>query len=178
MAALAAQIDVEADLGRALTTTEAAEIDAVLEKASDYIRAKTGRKFAPGTHTVTRRARGGRVRLDSPDSVSSVVAIDARGGASDVTDWTLRGDTLYGLGYACDVEVTYASTAPVPDEIRRLTAALVARAITSAAQPGVESQQIGSLSMRFGSGDSIFLTKAERSTLARFRRLGGSVSLL
>jgi hypothetical protein len=178
MTALAIQADVESDLGRTLTSTEAAEVDAALEKASDYVRAETGRKFEAGTYTVTRRVRNGRVRLDSPDSVSAVVTIDTLGAETALTGWTLRGDVLYGLGYACDVEVTYTSTAAVPDEIRRLTAALAARSVTSAAQAGVESQQIGSLSMRFGSGDSIFLTKSERSTLARYRRLGGSVSLL
>jgi hypothetical protein len=141
MAAMAIRADVEAEIGRALSSAEAAKVDAALESASDYVRAETNRKWAAGTYTVRRRVRGGRVALDAPATVTVVSAVDRLGGTSAVTDYTLRGSTLYGLGCGW-VEVTYTTAGTVPDELKRIVAAMAARDITEDRPQGATSYTV------------------------------------
>ena len=141
MAAMATQTDVVAELGRALTSDESARVDAALERASDYVRAETKRRFEAGTYTVTRRPRNGRVTLDGAATVTAVNTVDATGTASEVdaTSYTLRGNTVYGLTYACEYEITYTSDGTVPAELVRVVAAMASRDITNEVPAGATS---------------------------------------
>jgi hypothetical protein len=184
MAALAAQADVESELGRALTSAEAAKVAAALDSASDYVRTTTGRKFAAGTYTVTRYARGGRVRLDSPDAVTAVNIIDYLGTATLVGSdgYTLRGSVLYGLG-AGQYEITYTSTGTVPDDLKRVVAAMAARDITEDRQQGATSYTVTkgpfSEAASFDEPqDSIEPTRAEARIIAKYGPRGMSRSLV
>lgn len=142
MTALATSTDVVADLGRALTTVEAAKVDAALDKASALVRDETGRKFEADTFVVRRRVRGGMVTLDDPNTVNSVVEVDSEGAETALTGYALRGSTLYGLG--CDkwVEVDYDSLGTVPAELKTIVAAIAARNITASAPEGAESYTV------------------------------------
>jgi hypothetical protein len=184
---MATQADVEAELGRTLSAEEAAKVSTALESASDYVRAETGRKWAAGTFTVTRRPRSGKVRLDSPASIASVSTIDETGTAStvDAGTYALRGGTVYGLSYACEYEITYVSDGTVPDELRRVVAAMVARDLTEDRPQGATSYSTTkgpfSESATFDEPmDSVEPTKAERRILDRFaaRSRMGTLSLL
>lgn len=184
MVALATPADVEAELGRSLTSVEQARVETALESASDYVRTETGRKWSAGTYTVARRPRDGRVHLDSPATVTAVVSVDALGAETTLTDYTLRGSTIYGLGYADRVEVTYTSTGDVPDEVMRVVAAMAAREITEGRPQGATSYSV--TTGPFGESatfdeptDSAEPTRAEMKILARYgARRFGSVSLV
>jgi hypothetical protein len=142
MTALATSADVVADLGRALTTIEAAKVASALDKASALIRDETRRLFEADTFVVRRKVRDGKVVLDNPESVNSVVEVSEDGSESTLTGYVLRGSVLYGLG--CDkwVEIDYDSVGSVPDELVTITAAIAARNITTTAPEGAESYTV------------------------------------
>lgn len=179
MTALATSTDVEAALGRTLTTAESARVGSLLDKASALVRAESGRLLEAGTYTVKRRVRGGKVVLDDPTTVSEVVRVDGGGTETALTGYTLRGSTLYGLG--CDrwVEVTYVSAGDVADELVTVTAALAARGLTASAPEGAQSWTVTrgpfSESASFSEpSDSLAPTPSELATIRRFglRRSG------
>lgn len=188
MAALATQTDVESDdvLGRALTSAEAAKVSSALEKASDYVRTETGRKFAAGTYTVTRYARDGKVRLDSPTAVTAVNIIDSLGVATlvDSTTYTLRGSVLYGLPYAAQYEITYTTDGTAPDELVRVVAAMAAREITNEIPANATSYSwnkgpFGGSASFDSPTDSVLPTPSEERIIRRFAaRRSGSVSVV
>ena len=188
MVALATQADVESDevLGRTLTSAEQAKVGSALDKASDYVRSETGRRFEAGTYTVTRYARGGKVRLDSPATVTAVNLIDSLGTATviDATTYTLRGGVLYGLPYSGQYEVTYTSTGDVPPELVRVVAAMAARDITEDKPQGATSYTVTkgpfTESASFDAPtDSVMPTPSEARIIRRFAaRRSGSVSLV
>lgn len=164
MAALATSADVEAQLGRSLTSDEEERVDALLRSASARARIRTRRNFTPGTYTVTRKVDyKGRVRL--PETVASVTSVSAvySDGTDDELDedaWTLRGNVLYGLGYWCEVEVTYVVSEDVPEEIVDAVAAIVANGIGTS-DPGVQSETIGGFTIRYRDGTTAVTTEAE-----------------
>ena len=142
MTALATSADVEAALGRTLTAEETARIDAILDNASAVVREATGRKYEAGTYTVRRKARGGKVRLDDPATVTEIVEVDCDGNAAAVTGYTLRGDTVYGLGCAGWVEVTYTTVGAVPDDLVTTVASMAARDLTNETPSGATGYAI------------------------------------
>lgn len=183
MTALAASTDVEAVLGRTLTADESERLDAALGKASASVRALTSRLFEAGTVTVRRKARGGRILLDDPATVTTVTAVSARGAADAVTGYTFRAPYLYGLTDGW-YEVAYTSTGTVPDDVVTTVASIVARNLTSTAPEGVESYTDTrgpfSESATFASPtDSLSATPTELATIRRHAlRIGGPVNML
>src|SRR5688572_14101471 len=97
--ALATVPDVQKALGRPLESAEVDRTQNLLALASSAVEIETGYKFAPGTYTVGRKPRDGKVRLPAAvASVETVTAVDqSTGNESTVTDYTRRGATLYGL---------------------------------------------------------------------------------
>lgn len=184
MAALATSADVVAEIGRALTSEETAKVDAALESASDYVRTTTGRRFEAGTYTVTRYARGGQVRLDSPDAVTAVNVIDSLGTATlmDASGYALRGSALFGLGWG-RFEITYTSAGTVPDDLKRVVAAMAARDITEDRPQGATSYTVTkgpfSEAASFDEPqDSIEPTRAEAKIIAKYGPRASSKSLV
>jgi hypothetical protein len=141
MTALATSTDVEAVLGRTLTSPEAAKVDSALASASAAVREVTGRRYEAGTFTVRRRVRNGTVTLDAPASVTGVNDIDSNGTATALTGFTLRGFTVYNLA-GCHVEVTYTSLGEIPDEVVSVTAGIAARLLTTDTPDGATSYTI------------------------------------
>lgn len=183
MVAMATQTDIVAELGRALTSAEVAKADAALDRASDYVRTETRRKWEAGTYTVTRRARNGRVTLDGPTSVGSVVWVDSLGTAETVTGTTLRGRTLYGLTSGLTYEITYTSDGTIPNELVRVVAAMAARDITNEVPQGATSYSVtrGPFSEQAGFDeptDSLLPTPSEERIIRKYAGLPRSVSLL
>lgn len=176
MAALATPADVAAELGRSLTDAETSRVDSLLDRASAYVRAETGRRYQAGAHTVRRHARGGRIVLDDAASVQAVRAVYDDGSTSVLAEYTLRGSALYGLDLSCWVEVDYTATGTVPDEIRGVTAALVARMLTSP-QAGLSARQAGPLMEQYRTVSDT-ATEADRVVLQAHRLYLGSTVLL
>lgn len=184
MTALAASTDVEAVLGRTLTANESAKVDAALDKASALVRSETGRLFESGSHTVRRRIREGRVKLDDATAVTEVVSVDDDGNADTLADYAFRSPYIYGLGgyasqnrfsgYGCFawVEVTYTSAGTVPDELVTVVASMAARNVTASAPEGAESYTVTrgpfSESASFStSSDSVSATPTELAIIRR-----------
>lgn len=180
---LATQADVEAELGRALTSDETAKVDTALAAASDYVRTETRRKFEAGTFTVRRRARDGRATVYDASSVSMVNAISSDGTATAVTGYTLRGTTLYGVGSGW-IEVTYTSDGTVPEKLVRVVAAMAARDITNDRPQGATSYTVSKGPFTESAGfdepnDAALPTPSEARIIAAYRaRRSRSVSLL
>ncbi len=170
MAALATRPDVEVDIGRALTAEESSRVERVLDRASAYVRAQTGRRYQAGATTVRRRVRDGRIVLDDPTSVQAVREVNTGVAATTLIGWILDGDAVLGLD-GCWVEVDYTSAGDVPTEIRDVTAALAGRLLTAPAL-GLSARQAGPLLEQYRTVSDA-ATEADRAVLERHRlRLG------
>lgn len=183
MTALATSTDVVADLGRALTAAESAKVGAALDKASALVRAETGRFYEADTFTVRRKVSGGKVTLDDPTSVTTVTEVDCDGNATNLSGYTLRGATVYGLG--CDrwVEVEYDCAGTIPAALVTVVAAMAGRSITASAPEGVESYTVTrgpfTESASYGAtSDSVAATPSELAIIRRHRLRPGALNLL
>src|SRR5690606_16716463 len=121
---LASAEDVEAVLGRDLTTEEAVRVEPVLDKASELFRRASGQGFTAGTSTVRLKVNGGQVYLTQRPVVSVESVTD--------DDGTEVGFDLFGQWLTVDrvshqfVRVAYSHGGAVPDLVR-LTVAEVAK---------------------------------------------------
>ena len=123
---LASQEDVEADMGRALTTSEAARVSAILDKASELFRIEAKREFTPGESTQRLRVFGDEVVLpDRPViEVTSVTDDDVR-----AIGYTYAAPGILTLNRRVKfATVTYEHGGGVPDLVR-LTIASIARQV-------------------------------------------------
>jgi hypothetical protein len=151
VAALASSSDVEASLGRSLTSTEEERVERLLAGASLLARDISRRPFEAGDYTVTRLVRGDRVHLPEVATVTEVRAVDADGTATVLSDYTHRGKTIYGLAGYRDVEVDYtvASDYEVPDDVVGAVADMVAAVFTAPAPADVASQAAGPFAVTY-----------------------------
>lgn len=185
--ALASTSDVEVALGRSLTAEEATRAAGLLTQASVEVERYTGFRFTAGDYTIARTALRGRVAVPAADpTVAEVRLVDCDGGAEVLTDWTLRRRTLY-LGRSGDVDVevdfTVAEGAEVPAEVVGVVAAMVARSVTqtpdeaaTVTQAGLGSAQVSYTSNT--SGGSVWMAKADKLLLSRYRRPRGPILLV
>jgi hypothetical protein len=183
--ALAAQADVETELGRTLTTAEEANLESALAAASRSVRRVTGRRYEAGTFTVRRRVQDCKVALDSPSSVDTVEWVGFDGTTTELTGWNLRGDIVYGIrGYRW-VDVTYTVDTPVeiPADVVSICAAMAGRRLTNTRPEGARSWTVTrgpfTESQTDGPTDSIAPTVEESQTLALYAmpRFGPLASL-
>ena len=182
MTALAIVSDVEAGLGRSLATVEIPRANSLLALASAHVEAETGYRFAPGSHTVGRKTRDGKVIL--PAKVAAVTAVrlvDQSTGAVTVlaltTDYTTRGRTVYGLPWGF-VEVDFTVTAAVPDEVVKLVAGIVASTL-SGPPVGAASESAGTFAISYvNSSGKVWLSASDKAILARYRQPKPALDLL
>lgn len=184
---LAQQSDVETNLGRPLTADETTRVPALLSRASQLIRSYTGLSFTlVSNDVVVLRMAYGRVRLPQRPvtDVTSVklVGYDGKQRYAIPFIWdgldvvTLTGDLqvinlpeiLHDV-YATTAEITYShGYSTVPDDVRDLTAEVVARVYQSPGSPGVQYQTAGPFSVRlaagYGSGQ-VMLTADDKQLL-------------
>lgn len=177
---LATASDVEAALGRTLLDTESDRVNQLLEIASEAVRTETGGfRFSPGTYTVRRIVRHGRIRLPARvDSVSTVSAVDPEtGAASPILGWTAYGSTVYGVA-ACTAEVTFTVTKGVPSSIAALVAGVVS-ATMSTPQTGAKSAGAGPFTFSFMDGSGrVWFCKSDKAILALYRLPKSAIELL
>ena len=123
---LASATDVAAALGRALTSEETAKVVAVLDKASELFRYRSGQQFTTGTSTVRIRNRAGVVTLMQRPVTAVTTVIDDDGEAIEF-DWDGRAQfTVTSTDKY--VTVTYTHGGAVPDLVR-LTVAEIAKKV-------------------------------------------------
>jgi len=124
---LATSDDVVASLGRALTPTETARVGAILDKASEVFRFRSGQRFTAGTSTVRLKVNGGRVHLPQHPAVSVATVTDDAGAT---VPFTVFGQWLsVGLSSDMFVTVEYDHGGEVPDVVRLSLADHAARAL-------------------------------------------------
>lgn len=153
--------DVEARLGRDLTTEEAAQVEVLLEDATDIIRAAAGGQviYPAGSETVTLSAYGRRV-LRLPQNPVTAVASVTTNGVLDATSsytWTRDGalSRVSGSWWYNDVAVVYSyGYASVPADLKRLCSRLAVDLFDG--ESDTRSEGIGSYNvvyLRSSSGD-------------------------
>lgn len=201
--ALATQQDVEAELGRSLTSAEEARVQAALNRASALVRGYTRQTFEQVIDdAVTLRADGDIIRLPQRPvlSVKSVKAL----GFDAVPDIPIAGfywdglDTidLRGVGAVINLpswwedtnystfQVTYShGYAVVPEDIVSLVAGMVANAFLVAGVgtgvPGVQRETIGNYSYGLADGvtAAVSLSADDKELLQPYRRSAGTTML-
>lgn len=179
--ALASPSDVSAAIGRQLSGDEVARAILLLESASRVIETKTGRRFEPGSYTVGRKVRRGRVMLPAANpTVTAVRSVDQRTGTTAVVagdDWNVVGATLYVRSHPCFVQVDFTTEDPVPDAIIALAAGVVGGLITMPAA-GVTSEMAGPYQVTFGNNSGrIFFSASDQEVIDSYRLPTYPVSL-
>lgn len=160
--------DVASRLGRPLTESELARVEALIADASAEIRAYTGQTITPGTSTVTLPVLNRRVILPQRP-VTAVLTVDGE----PVNDPDVVGPVLRGM-WGCEATVTYEhGYASVPDDIKAVTVAMVLRGLsTDLIGPMKSRESIGEYS--YGIPESalarrVVVDRTDRSTLDRYR---------
>lgn len=123
---LATSTDVAAVLGRSLTAEETAKVGAVLDKASELFRHRSGQQFTTGTSTVRVRNRVGVVTLPQRPVTAVTSVVDDDGVAV-----TYEFDDRFQISVTSTekfVTVTYSHGGTVPDLVR-LTVAEIAKKV-------------------------------------------------
>jgi hypothetical protein len=123
MTSLASALDVEAILGRSLTATEQARVEAILARLSAAFRREAQRPKlgVAGTSTMRLKVHDEHIYLPEPIvSIESVVDDDG----TSVTDYEVQGNSLWLDGYPSSVflHVEYEHTGAIPDEVRLVIA--------------------------------------------------------
>lgn len=197
MSALASQADLEARLGRDLTDTEQARVEALLADATALVRAYTGQTFEPvADDTVVLRAAGGRITLPQRP-VTAVTRVVAVGGSEALPDFPLADWLFDGIdtirlgeggyiinlpeawwdedGYPGTYRVTYShGYTAVPADVLGVVCGMALRPLTAPTTAGgVVSETIGSYSYRLdaaGAGLGVAMSVEDRKLLDRYRR--------
>lgn len=173
--ALATIADVEARLGRSLTTAEISKANAYLNDASALFVQRAVQKFEVSESTVRLFPNDGVVRLVQRPviSVDSVTDIDG-----NAIDFTFDGhQSIYDLGAYTPVTVNYQhGSADVPDDVVAVVAGMVARtlSISPDAAAGVQQQSVGPFSQSYANwavGAQVMMSPAEAKVADTYRGL-------
>ena len=127
---LASEADVMAALGRVLTSDESARVGAILDKASELFRQRSGQQFTSGTSFVRLRVVGDQVSMPQRPVVSVTAVTTDDGEDTAVTFGTLFQSKvrLSGVVGGDMVRVNYSHGGVVP-ELVRLTVADITRKV-------------------------------------------------
>lgn len=126
---LASAEDVVAALGRPLTTDEASRVEAILDKASELFRKRSGQQFTAGESTDRVKITANWVELVQRPVVDIVSVVDDDGNAVEFEQVESRLFLTRGCAGRF-VRVTYTHGGDVP-ELVRLTIADIARKVLS-----------------------------------------------
>lgn len=127
---LASTDDVEAALGRDLTSDEGARVIAILEKASELFRKHSGQRFTLGSSEVRLRVSGGKVYLPQRPVVEVESVVDDEDGRPVTYKRFKQWLTVScpGRGF---VVVKYSHGSQQVPDLVRLTVAEVAKKVLS-----------------------------------------------
>jgi hypothetical protein len=171
--ALATIADVEARLGRPLTTSELSKATAWLEDASALFTQRAMQQFIPGESKVRLFPKDGVVRLVQRP-VIEVVSVKDLDGVE--IDFTFDGhQSLYDLGAYSPVIVEYEhGSEDVPADVVACVAGMVVRTLQIApdAASGVTQQAVGPFSQSYAAwavGGQVMLSPAEEKVASNYR---------
>lgn len=137
-----------AALGRGLTALEAARVGAILDKASELFRLRSGQQFTPGSTVQRLKANGGRVRLTQRPVTAVTSVLDDGGSAVAFT--RIASVLTVGIRSHEFVTVAYTHGGDVPDLVRLCIAdvAKMVLQISAKATEGVtqHSESVGPFS--------------------------------
>jgi hypothetical protein len=193
--ALATTADVEKSLGRSLLAgDETNRATTLLLLASSAYEIEAEYHFAPGSYTVGRQVRKGKVKLPAKSpTVTAVRSVDQTDGTvTTLSGYTTHGSWVYRLESSLltrpvrdpyvplFVEIDFtvdAEDSPIPPVIVTLVANCVAR--TLAGPPvGAASESAGPFQISYvnSSGD-IYISKNDRLILSRYKQPRAAISL-
>lgn len=173
--ALATVAEVEARLGRSLTTAEISKANAYLTDASALFIQRAIQKFEVGESTVRLFPKDGVVRLTQRPVLEVISVKDIDGVEVDFT-WDGR-QSLYDLGDFRGVTVNYEhGSADIPADVVAVVAGMVARtlSISPDAVTGVTQQSVGPFSQTFATwavGAQVMMSPAEIKVADYYRGL-------
>lgn len=181
--ALATIADVEARLGRVLTTDEVAKATAWLDDASALFVNKSQQKFEPGESTVQAFAKDGVVRL-LQRPVTAIVSVEDVDGASVAYEWD-GFQALFNVYSRLPLKVVYEhGSATIPEPVVAVVAGMVARTLSIApdAASGITKQTTGPFTQEYASwavGSQVMLSPAELAVANSYRQKQiGTASIL
>lgn len=150
--ALATIADIEARLGRALTTPETSQATAWLDDASAMFVQRAVQKFEVSESTVRLFPRDGIVRLVQRPVIEVTEVTDIDGVE---IDFTFDGhQSIYELGSFSPVIVNYEhGSAIIPADVVAVVAGMVVRTllVPDDAAAGIQQQSVGPFSQSFAS---------------------------
>lgn len=183
---LAVPADVEEALGRDLTSSEQARVDAALAHASSLFRLEAKCDFAHATLTRRLKVNGGEVRLPGGPVLDVVSVTDAAGAGVPFT----RFGRVLQVDQPSDnfLTVTYVTDTDIPSIVVTTVASMVARSfsVDPRAQAGMTQYQNatgpfteGGTFASWAVGGQILLSPADSAVAAKFRgtRLPSTVVL-
>jgi len=181
--ALATIADVEARLGRELTTAEEAKATAWLEDASALFVNRSEQQFEVSESTVRVFPKDGVVRL-LQRPVIEIVSVEDINGAP--VDYTWDGfQTLFDVFTYQPLKVVYEhGSATIPEPVVAVVAGMVARTLSIApdAASGITKQTTGPFSQEYASwavGSQVMLSPAEQAVADSYRQKHiGTASIL
>lgn len=171
--ALATIADVEARLGRELTTAEESKATAWLADASALFIQRSIQKFEEGESTVRLFPRAGVARLVQRPVTDVTSVTNINGFAVDYTWDGLQ--SLYELATNQPIIVTYEhGSATIPADVVAVVAGMVARtlSISADAAAGVTQQSVGPFSQSYATwavGGQVMLSPAEAMVADSYR---------
>ena len=173
-APLATTDDLEARLGRDLTTSEAARAPALLADAGAKVRSFTGNQFAlVEEDLVNLHTRGGRIKLPKAPvvAVASVATTDGVALATNLWTWDgLDLITVDQCALAPVMQVVYShGSAEVPETVLAKVCEMVLRVLAApSATDGLSAETIGQYSYQAAGGSqgvAVRLTDGDRKDL-------------
>jgi len=191
MAPLATVDDIEARLGRELTTAEDIRVGALLDDVSAAVRSYTGQSFTSEETTVRLAPRNGTVTLPQRPvtAVDSVKTVD---GDDLVFTWWSGTKVKVGVNALNWFEVNGSPTQPVditythgyddvPADIVAVVCQIVGRAMTKPAdESGYTQESIAGYSYSLGAASAagpLGMLADEKAVLDRYRRPGASARM-
>lgn len=171
--ALATTADVEARLGRALTTAELSKANAWLEDASALFVQRSMQQFEVGESKVRLFPRDGIVRLVQRPVIEIISVKDLDGVE---IDYTFDGhQSIYDLGAYSPVIVEYEhGSEDIPADVVACVAGMVVRTLQIApdAASGVTQQSVGPFSQSYAAwavGGQVMLSPTEAQVAESYR---------
>lgn len=194
-APLASPDDLEARLGRALSTEERDAVTALLRDASGTVRLRSTQQFTAGRSTVLVRARGdhsattsdgetiygGRARLPQRP-VTEIHSVEDELGNAVAFAWTAGDDFVVVAGHGLRVVIDYSHGYPegeIPDEIVGLVCRMAGRALgTPADEAGLTSETLLGYSYTIGAAagaGAAGMLDDEVALVESYKRAGGPI---
>jgi hypothetical protein len=184
MANLATIEDVEDRLGRSLTESEAARVEALLQDASALVVSYTGQEFLEGTSNSLLQVKQGKIRLPQKPATDVISAVDL-----DDRNLSFKWDEFQTLYVTAPnfsmvrVEYDHGTVLP-PEDVVAVVAGITLRTlqVSPDAAQGVTQQTAGPFSVTYATwavGGQAVLSPTDKAILDRYRvSVAGTIDTL